>query len=263
MPSRAVMAFDLDSFSGALPFPRELWSRMASYLGFADLCSCEMSARCVWDSLTKENNLWQVLCSLHFPAMCQSVVDNPVKCSFLLSPDLQKPTPETPLACIDWKMLFARRWQKQLHWEGRTRLGSGQAGRTSRCTACGESLREERAPNECAVHPGEFLPLNTDAWSRAEIQQLQSYALAAWRSIGGTSAIRRSARMYRGGGHWAKGLTFKGWGSQGHWAEGLGTRPGSLNLRACIVGHVPCTWSCCGSDELISEGCQTGCHRSR
>ena len=269
VPSRAVVSFDLDSFCSAPPFPSDLWSRMMPYLGFADLCNCEKAARLVWSSLAKQNDLWQLLCQRHFPAMCQSVVDNPTSCSFLLSPWLQAANASdasetTTLARIDWKMLFARRWQKQLSWDhGRARAPPhGQAGR-ARCAACGETFRNDgRTSDECAVHLGEFLPLNAAGWSRAELQQLQAYALAAWRSIGGTSAVRRSARMYRGGGHWAKGLSFKGWGSEGHWAVGLGTRPGSLNLRACIVGHVPCAWSCCGSDVLISEGCHVAQHRS-
>ena len=259
VPSRTVVAFDLDGCAGNLPFPSDLWSRTMPYLGFADICKCEMTARGAWICLAKENELWQLLCSRHFPSMWQSVVDNPSKCSFLLSPSLQKAElSEAPIASIDWKLLFARRLQKQLRWD------QGHVRANSRCVACGEALSAEPgASDECAVHMGDFLPLNSAVWSRAELQQLQSYAMAAWRSIGGTSALRRSARMYRGGGHWAKGLSFKGWGSQGHWAEGLGKRPGSLNLRACILGHVPCAWSCCGSDELISEGCQVAVHRAR
>lgn len=234
--SRAVIAFDLDSFAGVAPFPNELWSRVASHLGFVELCSCEMTAKCVWSSLAKETCLWQLLCALHFPAMAQSVVQNPVKSSFLLSPSLRKPQEETQLAGIDWKMLFARRWQKQLRWEGRGARASHD--RVSRCAACGETLRDERAADECSVHSGDFLPLNTATWNRAELQQLQMYAHAAWRSIGGD--VCHSAKCKDVSRWWALGqrIELQGLGIPRPLGGGIGYTPG-LFESACM--H---RWSC-------------------
>ena len=283
-PTRAalvVVRFDLDS----LPLPAELWLRTMSCLDVMEVCRCENSSKALWDTLNRENTIWQKLCILHFPSMYSSVCTNPLGCPILSNVSslqlglqdqpmeshespcceetemLQPPSAAQTLA-IDWKMLFARRWQKQRKWErGRCKTQTSTAV-TKRCTSCGE-LCDESGEMDCAIHPGDFLPRQTSDWSRVELQQLQSYARAAWRSIGGCTAIQRSARVYRGGGYWAKGLGFKGWGSKGHWAEGLGARPGPGNLRLCIIGHVPCTWSCCGAEDLISEGCLLGQHRLR
>lgn len=285
-PARAglVVALDLDS----LPLPAELWLRTMACLDVMEICCCENSSKALWDVLNRENTLWQKLCTLHFPSMYSSVCTNPMGCPVLSNisnipmdlsgkpaadmalcegpgPDMQKlPPVAAQVEAIDWKMLFARRWQKQRKWErDRCRTQSSMSnGVTRRCTACGE-LCEDETESDCAVHPGDFLPRQAADWSRVELQQLQSYARAAWRSIGGTTAIQRSARVYRGGGYWAKGIGFKGWGSKGHWAEGLGARPGPGNLRLCIIGHVPCTWTCCGAEDLISEGCLLGQHRLR
>jgi len=182
-------------------------------------------------------------------------------------------------------MLYARRLLKQRTWaaaKGRTRSLSdtadtqtvSQSGRI--CVACGERLATTASTSGCVSHPGEFLPrasmpgrsLNhlgeastLAQWSRSELSQLQVLVKAAWRSVGGSSGVCRNARNYKGGGHWAKYLGFKGWGSRGHWAEGCGPRPGSKLIRDCIDGKIPCSWSCCGSEELISEGCNVGVHR--
>mmetsp|Transcript_83726 Transcript_83726/g.240650 ORF Transcript_83726/g.240650 Transcript_83726/m.240650 type:complete len:375 (+) Transcript_83726:77-1201(+) len=201
-------------------------------------------------------------------------------------------SPAEPVAS-DWKLLYARRWQKQRKWDqARSSRVCGDglgavAGSSKHCANCGELIGP--SSGECAWHPGNFAPRSSvpgrtlahlgddtydvhgqrralDAtagsdWSRAELQQLQAFARAAWRSVGGTSGVQKWARNYRGGGHWAKGLGFKGWGSDGHWAKGLGARPGPGRLRECIDGHVPCAWSCCGSEDLISDGCALGRHR--
>ena len=288
-PTRAalvVVSLDLDS----LPLPADLWLRTMACLDVTEICRCENSSKALWETLNRENTLWQKLCTVHFPSMYSSVCLNPIGCPILSSvsnipmelpgkpivengfseaPDadiLDKLPPNAPeVSVIDWKMLFARRWQKQRKWErDRCKTQSSATGVSRRCTACGELCEDEKgADGDCAIHPGDFLPRHPADWSRVELQQLQGYARAAWRSIGGSSAIQRSARVYRGGGYWAKGLGFKGWGSKGHWAEGLGARPGPGNLRLCIIGHVPCTWSCCGAEDLISEGCLLGAHRLR
>eukprot|EP00931_Biecheleriopsis_adriatica_P121189 TRINITY_DN96278_c0_g1_i1.p1 TRINITY_DN96278_c0_g1~~TRINITY_DN96278_c0_g1_i1.p1 ORF type:complete len:369 (-),score=47.25 TRINITY_DN96278_c0_g1_i1:13-1119(-) len=178
---------------------------------------------------------------------------------------------------LEWKLCYARRFLKQRAWDamrGRTRSssstseGSEALPNSSRlCTSCGERFGGATS-TECRFHPGEFLPTSAsdDAaavpiWSRAELSQLQALVRAAWRAAGGSTGVRRNARNYKGGGHWAKYMGFKGWGSRGHWAEGCGPRPGSSLLRACIDGKVPCSWSCCGSEVLISEGCNQGAHR--
>ncbi|CAJ1389196.1 unnamed protein product [Effrenium voratum] len=209
--------------------------------------------------MQKEQTLWQKLCNLHFPSMYLSVC----------GAALESTQPES----TDWKMLFARRWQKQRLWDRRRTFCTAFA----RCVLCGE-LGEEGKDGEasCHSHPGDFLPRADDFatgatagaptsgdWTRAELQQLQTYARAAWRSIGNATIRSAGTARFRGGGYWAKGLGFKGWGSKGHWAEGLGARPGNLNLRLAIDGHVPCAWACCGANELITEGCTKGAHRFR
>mmetsp|Transcript_23305 Transcript_23305/g.73785 ORF Transcript_23305/g.73785 Transcript_23305/m.73785 type:complete len:360 (-) Transcript_23305:51-1130(-) len=208
-------------------------------------------------------------------------------CPSLPEPALQ--ASEGPPPIPDWKLLYARRWLRQRQWDlsrGRARSLSDSLGglvpSAKACSACGEALSPSAGTFawECASHPGDFLPRRSvpgrnlmhldggpasdcapNAWSRAEVQQLQAFARAAWRSVGGSSGVRSHARNFRGGGHWAKGLGFKGWGSRGHWAEGLGARPRPGRLRDCVDGKVPCAWSCCGSEELISEGCEVGQHR--
>lgn len=216
-PTRAnlVPLLDLD-----LPLPAELWLRAMSYLEVVELCRCENATKAFWDILCKENALWQKLCHMNFPAMYSSVCAQPSGCPLL------------PGQQIDWKILLARRWQKQRQWR-RTR-----------------EEKVEKSEKDFLMHPGDFLPLQPADWSRAELQQLQGYARAACRSVG---TSREAIRGARGGGYWAKNLGFKGWGSKNHWAEGLGPRPGPGNLRLCIIGHVPCAWSCCGAQELISE----------
>ena len=179
------------------------------------------SSKALWDTLNRENTIWQKLCILHFPSMYSSVCTNPLGCPILsnvssLQLGLQDQPMESPCCeetemlqppsaaqtlAIDWKMLFARRWQKQRKWErGRCKTQTSTAV-TKRCTSCGE-LCDESGEMDCAIHPGDFLPRQTSDWSRVELQQLQSYARAAWRSIGGCTAIQRSARVYRGGGYW-------------------------------------------------------------
>ena len=291
VPARATLEM-VDFQLEDLPLPAELWLKAMTYLDVVEVCRCENTSKALWGNLNRENSLWQKLCALHFPAMYSSVSENPQGCPLLsknsnilpVLPESQKEPfeetvpPEAFEVAIDWKMLFARRCLKQRRWkvlEQRSR--PSQSFSSKRCTACGEVYEEEGSVGtngsnglnglerleSCAIHPGDFLPIQPADWSRVELQQLQSYARAAWRSIGGTSAIQRSARVYRGGGYWAKGLAFKGWGSKGHWAEGLGARPGPGNLRLCIIGHVPCKWSCCGAEDLISEGCLLGPHRLR
>jgi len=183
----------------------------------------------------------------------------------------------------DWKLLYIRRCLKQRAWDstrGRSRSSSEventkptSLGRV--CLACGERLASLK-DSACISHPGEFLPRTSipgrslehlelsstsREWSKAELTQLQQLVRAAWRSAGGSSGVCCHARNYRGGGHWAKHMSFKGWGSRGHWAEGCGPRPGSALLRDCIDGKIACSWSCCGSEELISRGCTEGVHR--
>lgn len=274
-PTRASIAWALDrdfELDRDLPLPAELWLRALTCLDVLEVCHCEKASKALWGNLTRESSLWQKLCTLHFPSMYSSVCANPLGCPLLsnLPTDAQADeTPDeteglpTPVA-IDWKMLFARRWQKQRKWE-RDRSGRPAALAARRCLACGELCEGNEDSEGCVIHPGDWLPLRPDDWNwtRVELQQLQSYARAAWRSLGGNAAIQRSARVYRGGGYWAKGLGFKGWGSKGHWAEGLGARPGPGNLRICIIGHIPCRWACCGAEDLISEGCASGPHRFR
>ena len=158
--------------------------------------------------LNRENTIWQKLCILHFPSMYSSVCTDPLGCPILSNVSslqlglqdqpmespcfeeteiLQPPSAAQTLA-IDWKMLFARRWQKQRKWErGRCKTQTSTAV-TKRCTSCGE-LCDESGEMDCAIHPGDFLPRQTSDWSRVELQQLQSYARAAWRSIGGCTAF--------------------------------------------------------------------------
>lgn len=194
------------------------------------------------------------------------------------------------LHMVNWKQLYARRFLKQCMWDAaraRTRtsssLGDGQdaasnAGGGRLCAACGERFQPGAASRtECISHPGEFLPRRCtlgrslehlsenstlQQWNRSELSQLQVFVRAAWRSAGGSTGVCHNARNFRGGGHWAKYMGFKGWGSRGHWAEGCGPRPGSKLLRDCIDGKIPCAWSCCGSEELISRGCVVSVHRS-
>jgi len=208
--------------------------------------------------------------------------------------DASGPSSVTPMTVQhDWKRLYARRWLKQLEWDvarGRARSSSdassaslstsGQGGNRRICAACGERFTPVGTPDpssrECLFHHGEFLPrcslpgrsldhLDTRStfseWSVAELQQLQVLVRAAWRSVGGAAGVALYARNYRGGGHWAKHLGFKGWGSRGHWAEGCGPRPGSHLIRECVNGHIPCAWSCCGAEDLISQGCSAGVHK--
>lgn len=186
-------------------------------------------------------------------------------------------------ATHDWKLCYVRRLLKQRAWDamrGRTRSlsstseDSGSTVNSRVCSCCGERFGGIDL-TECIFHPGDFLPKSATLgrasnrnvvsagsdWSRAELAQLQNLVRAAWRSAGGSTGVRRNARNYRGGGHWAKYMGFKGWGSRGHWAEGCGPRPGPSLLRDCIDGKVPCAWSCCGSEELISEGCRVSSHR--
>lgn len=186
---------------------------------------------------------------------------------------------------LDWKVLYTRRFLKQRVWAARARartssgISDGQDASASgrMCIACGEHFMSSPSVTQCVSHPGEFLPRQSlpgrtlehlgevstlSQWGRAELNQLQVFVKAAWRSAGGSSGVCRNARNFRGGGHWAKYMGFKGWGSRGHWAEGCGPRPGSRLLRDCIDGKIPCAWSCCGSEELISRGCAVSEHRA-
>lgn len=300
----ARTAVKLDKFEfdeGSLLLPCELWIRVACCMEEFELCQCEMLAK-GWQRMSIKyfNEIWQVLSEISFPAMCRSVrqvgsnsgatspVLGPLSAPPAHSevaahgPDHLEPLETTPYDdqpsekehagsdVLDWKMLFARRWQKQRIWEthrARTRSGSDGvevsttfSGR--KCVACGELFTNAAANREeCSAHSGDFLPRDLSNWNRAELRQLQAYVRAASRSVGGPSNVRNNLRNWRGGGHWAKGLSFKGWGSRGHWAEGLGARPGPGVLRDCIDGKVPCMWCCCGSQELISEGCVQGPHK--
>ena len=201
-PTRAalvVVSLDLDS----LPLPADLWLRTMACLDVTEICRCENSSKALWETLNRENTLWQKLCTVHFPSMYSSVCLNPIGCPTLSSvsnipmelpgkpivengfseaPDadiLDKLPPNAPeVSVIDWKMLFARRWQKQRKWErDRCKTQSSATGVSRRCTACGELCEDEKgADGDCAIHPGDFLPRHPADWSRVELQQLQGYA---------------------------------------------------------------------------------------
>eukprot|EP00929_Paragymnodinium_shiwhaense_P091895 TRINITY_DN51778_c0_g1_i1.p1 TRINITY_DN51778_c0_g1~~TRINITY_DN51778_c0_g1_i1.p1 ORF type:complete len:387 (+),score=23.40 TRINITY_DN51778_c0_g1_i1:76-1161(+) len=255
-------------------------------------CKCDFPS--MWSSLRGSSSPSQLPChktsaymspiSLPSPLQSESAASGYVDCFTLPPATLQDDEGSSP-AAMEWKLCYARRTLKQRAWDaarGRTRTQSSASessnapvGNARICASCGERFGGTEV-TECLHHLGEFLPRASQpgrsldhlddvapaaAWSRPEVAQLQTLVRAAWRSAGGSTGVRNNARNFRGGGHWAKYMGFKGWGSRGHWAEGCGPRPGSSLVRDCIDGKVPCAWTCCGSEELISEGCQAGAHR--
>lgn len=255
-------------------------------------CKCDFPS--MWSSLTGSGSPYQVPCHKSSPYMSPISLPSPLQSestasgyvdSLTLPPATLLQDEESGPAKLEWKLCYARRALKQRAWDaarGRSRTQSSASessnslvGSTRICTFCGERFGGTEV-TECFYHNGEFLPRTAQpgrsldhlgdvapaaAWSRPEVAQLQTLVRAAWRSAGGSTGVRNNARNFRGGGHWAKYMGFKGWGSRGHWAEGCGPRPGSSLIRDCIDGKVPCAWTCCGSEELISEGCRAGAHQ--
>lgn len=148
--------------------------------------------------------------------------------------------PVSDLPEAHWKLLFAQRYTKQRRWDMAKRRGGSDV-----CGGVG--------------HSGDFLPQDRSGWSAADLKALRSFVSAAWKDFGGVAALQnyRHVRRYQKGGFWPQECGFRGWGSHGHWAEGLGKRPAGV-LRECLDGQLRCTWSCCGADMLIGEGCRSG-----
>jgi len=189
---------------------------------------------------------------------------------------------------VDWKALYAKRWQKKLQWDAIRRqsvrdcdaqsgypqallegdaeptskrsvseLSARELGRltdsTSRlkiCTLCGEKY----SPGEARRQPFGC------CYHAGVFQPVQT---AGW-SRSDLKQLHQHARQAlknAGGASWEQRHPRASRG-HGHWTKGLGLFSGDkVRFIHCLDGQTPAVWSCCAASQLFSEGCKRGMHR--